>query len=663
MLSLDSDIIWEPSEAVRSRSRIGHYMAWLAETRNLPFHDYPSLWEWSVTDLEGFWASIWDYFEILSDEPYEAVLTGGRVPGARWFRGARLNLAEHAMRGARRAGDALDGAVILARSQTRGPVDLTATELANLVARARRALQRYGLGPGDRVAAYLPNIPETVALYLACASLGIIWSSCAPEFGTQSVVGRLGQIDPKALFVIDGYRFGDKAVDRAAEVAAIRAALPSVETVVAVPYLYPDAAHIPDAIQWPEFVSETGPLTFDRLDADHPLHVVFSSGTTGLPKPIVHGHAGVLLDQLKTHAFHLDVGPGDRMFFFTTTSWVAWNWLVSALSVGAGIVLFDGNPLYPNLATPWELCAETQTTFYASSPGLMMATRREGVVPREIAELSSVRSVACSGAPLPAEGFHWIYEAFGDDVYLQSLSGGTEFVGAFVGGVPILPVRAGEITCRWLGCKVEAFDEEGCSVTGKEGELVLTEPVPSMPLGLWGDHDGSRFRSAYLEQYPGVWTHGDWIIIREAGTCVISGRSDATLNRGGVRLGTSEFYTVVESLAEVADSLVVHLEDRESGGIGELLLFVVMADGFTLDDNVRRRVTGELRAKLSPRHIPDVILDVPAIPQTLTGKKLEVPVKRILTGTPVERAASAGALANPEALEPFERLARARAEM
>lgn len=654
------DLLWEPSAAVRDRSRISGYMAWLERERGLGFKDYQALWEWSVTDLEGFWSSLWDYFRVMSSTPYRSVVEEPKMPGTRWFSGATVNLAEHILRGAHQAAAAeADGVVIRARSHTRGPVDLTAADLEALVGRARAGLLRLGIGAGDRVAAYLPNIPETVALYLACISLGAIWSSCAPEFGVQAVLGRFGQISPKALFVVDGYRFGDKPVDRDGEVAQIRRALPSVETVVAVPYLHPGEAVIADAVAWDEFASEAGPATMDRLDFDHPLHVLFSSGTTGLPKPIVHGHGGILIDQMKTHALHLDVGPGDRMFFFCTTGWVAWNWLVSALALGSGIVLFDGNPMHPGLGAPWQLAAETGVTFYASSPGLMMATRRAGIVPRDEVDLSRVRCVVSSGAPLPVEGFPWIYEAIGSDVYFQSLSGGTEFAGAFVGGVPILPVHAGEITTRWLGCDVAAFDDDGRPVVGERGELVLTQPLPSMPLRLWGDDDGRRLRAAYFERFPGVWCHGDWITFTATGASTITGRSDATLNRGGVRLGTAEFYSVTEAMPEIVDSLVVHLEDP-GGGNGELMLFVVLRPEADLDDALRRRISAELRQRLSPRHVPDAIHAVEAVPVTLSGKKLEIPVKRILGGVPVDEAASRGALANPEALDAFERLAAAR---
>ena len=580
------------------------------------------------------------------------------MPGAVWCPGARLNYAEHALRAPGAGGGDV---VVLARSQTRPPVDLTLAELRAQVARARAGLVRLGVGPGDRVAAYLPNVPETLVAFLAAASLGAIWSSCAPEFGTRSVVDRLLQIGPKVLFAVDGYRYGTRAVDRRAEVAAIRAELPSLEHVVALLYLEADeAGGLPDALGWVEFMAETGPLDFERVPFDHPLYILYSSGTTGLPKPIVHGHGGVLIEHQKALALHHDLGPGDRFFWFSTTGWMMWNLLISGLLVGSAVVLFDGDPGHPDLLTLWRLAEETGSTYFGTSAPFLLACRKEGLHPGAALDLSAVRGVGSTGAPLPPEGFRWVYEAVGPDVYLASLSGGTDVCTGFVGGSPLLPVRAGEIACRHLACKVEAFDPAGRSIVGEQGELVITEPMPSMPVGFWGDDDGSRYRAAYFDDFPGVWRHGDWITITERGSCVITGRSDATLNRGGVRLGTAEFYSVVESLPEVSDSLVVHLEDDE-GGVGELLLFVVPAGGGDADEALRGRIASELRRSLSPRHVPDAIHVVPSVPRTLSGKKLEVPVKRILLGTSADEAASRGALANPESLDAFEELARRRA--
>ncbi|GAB3139366.1 acetoacetate--CoA ligase [Micromonospora sonneratiae] len=663
------DVLWTPPADVREKSRIGDYLSWLRRTKGLDFADYDELWQWSVTDLAGFWRSIWDYFDVQAYDQPTATLSEATMPGTRWFPGATLNYAEHVLR---MPGLADDAPVVIAHSQTRPSVTLTAAELRDEVRRVRAGLRRLGVGRGDRVAAYAPNIPETFVLLLATASLGAIFSSCAPEFGTRSVTDRWQQIEPKVLVAVDGYRYGDRAVDRRAEVAAIRAALPSVVHTVVLPYLDPDAA-LPDGTSsWSDLAGGPGgtdePLAFEPVPFDHPLYVLYSSGTTGLPKPIVHGHGGILLEHLKMLALHHDLGPADRFFWFTTTGWMMWNFLVSGPAVGAAIVLFDGNPAVraepgqpaeSDLGTLWRLAADTGTTYFGTSAPFLLACRKAGLRPGETVDLSALRGLGSTGAPLPAEGFTWVYEEVNNDLQLQSLSGGTDVCTGFVGGVPLLPVHAGEITCRALGARVEARSAEGKAVVGELGELVITAPMPSMPVGFWNDPDGRRYREAYFDVYPGVWRHGDWITVSERGSCVITGRSDATLNRGGVRLGTAEFYSVVEGLDEVTDSVVVHLEDNE-GGAGELLLFVVLADGLELDDTLRARIARELRTALSPRHVPDEIHQVRAVPRTLSAKKLEVPVKKILTGTPVESAAAAGALANPESLVAFERFAHER---
>ncbi|MGH2357990.1 MAG: acetoacetate--CoA ligase, partial [Candidatus Limnocylindria bacterium] len=618
-------VLWRPDADARRSTRIGRYLDWLAHERGLAFDNYDALWRWSVTDLEAFWGSVWEHFALRSGTPFERVLADPPMPGARWFDGATLNWAERALLLAERGDDDL---VVVAHSQTRPRITLTAAELRAGVARARAGLHRLGVGRGDRVAAYLPNVPEAVVALLATASLGAIWSSCAPEFGTRSVVDRFSQIEPKVLLTIDGYRYGEKAVDRTAEVAAIRAALPSLAAVVVLPYLEPDAARIPDAIAWDDLLANAGELAFEPVPFDHPLYILYSSGTTGLPKPIVHGHGGILLEHLKIHALHHDLGPSDRFFWFTTTGWMMWNYLVSGLLVDASIVLYDGSPAHPDLMALWHLAADEQITFFGTSAPYLMACRKEGLTPGRHADLGRLRGIGSTGAPLPADGFRWVYQAVDASVQLQSVSGGTDVCTAFVGASPLVPVWEGEISCRHLGCKVEAFDPTGQPVVGEQGELVLTAPMPSMPVSFWNDPDGSRYRAAYFEEYPGVWRHGDWITITERGSCIISGRSDATLNRGGVRIGTAEFYAVVEALPEVADSLVIHLEEAD-----RLLLFVALRDGVNLTDALRERIGTGLRGSLSPRHVPDEIRAVPAIPRTLSGKKLEVPVKRILGGT------------------------------
>ncbi|MGC4867585.1 acetoacetate--CoA ligase [Micromonospora sp. DT53] len=660
------DMLWAPPTDVRERSRIGAYLRWLREHRGLDFADYDALWHWSTTDLDGFWRSIWDHFEVVAHTPPTATLAERGMPGARWFPGATLNYAENVLR---MPGRADDDPVVISHGQTRPPVTLTAGELREQVRRVSAGLRRLGVTAGDRVAAYAPNITETYVLLLATASLGAIFSSCAPEFGTRSVTDRWQQIEPTVLVAVDGYRYGDKPVDRRAEVAAIRAALPSVRHTVSIGYLDPTGPAPEGALGWAELAAPTDePSTFTPVPFDHPLYVLYSSGTTGLPKPIVHGHGGILLEHLKMLALHHDLGPTDRFFWFTTTGWMMWNFLVSGPAVGAAIVLFDGNPgvraepgrpAEPDLGGLWRLAAETGTTYFGTSAPYLLACRKAGLVPRDVADLSALRGVGSTGAPLPAEGFRWVYETVGDHLQLQSLSGGTDVCTGFVGGVPLLPVYAGEIACRALGAKVEARSADGTPVIGELGELVITEPMPSMPVGFWNDPDGIRYREAYFDVYPGVWRHGDWITINERGGCVITGRSDATLNRGGVRLGTAEFYSVVEGLDEVLDSVVVHLEDDE-GGAGELLLFVVLAEGLELDDPMRTRICRELRSALSPRHVPDEIHQVRSVPRTLSAKKLEVPVKKILTGTPVDQAAAKGALANPESLTAFAALAQRR---
>ena len=663
---MTDDVLWAPPADVRDHSRIGLYLRWLEEHRGLQFADYDALWEWSVTDLDAFWTTVWEYFEVgppvtASSAPAPAPALAERsMPDARWFPGATLNYAAHLLREA--GGD--DQAAVLSRSQTRGPVDLSAGDLRRQVARCRAGLARLGVGRGDRVVAYLPNIPETLVAFLATAGLGAVWASCAPEFGTRSVLDRFTQIDPKVLLTIDGYRYGTKAVDRRSEVAAIREGLPGLTATVAVPYLDPDggAAAVPGALAWSELLGEDGPLAFEPVPFDHPLYVLYSSGTTGLPKPIVHGHGGILLEHVKQLALSLDLGPGDRFFWFSTTGWMMWNLLVSGLAVGSALVLFDGDLASPDLLALWRMAEETGTTYFGASAPFLLACRKAGLEPAKACDLSRVRGIGSTGAPLPPEGFRWVYEAVTTDALLNSVSGGTDVCSAFVGACPMLPVREGRISGRALGAKVEAFDPDGRPVIGEQGELVITEPLPSMPVGFWGDDDGSRYRAAYFEDFPGVWRHGDWIVIDHDGSCVISGRSDSTLNRGGVRLGTSEFYSVVEGFEEVADSLVIHLEDPAGTGtgMGELLLFVVPAEGNECDDDLKQRIAAELRRSLSPRHVPDAIHAVSGIPRTLSGKKLEVPVKRILTGTPTDVAAARGALANPDSLEAFERLADER---
>ena len=639
------DVLWTPPADVRETTEIGRYLNWLRDDRGRDFADYDALWRWSIDDLEGFWGSLWDFFGVRAHAPYERVLGAREMPGAEWFPGARLNYAEHALG----TDEDADRVAVVARSQTREPIELTFGELREQVARARAGLRRLGVGPGDRVAAYLPNIPETLVAFLAATSLGATWAACAPEFGARSVLARFGQIEPKVLLAIGGYTYRDRSVDRREQVAEIRAGLPTLEHVVHVPY---GENELPDAVAWDDLLAGPAEAGFEPVPFDHPVYVLFSSGTTGLPKAIVHSHGGQLVEHLKGVGLGWDLKPGGRLLWFSTTAWMMWNALVSALLLRASIVMLDGDPMWPDLAWQWRLAEETRPTFMGVSPAFLMACRKAGLQLGRDHDLASIRALGFAGSPLPAEGYRYVYEQLGPDVLLINGSGGTDVCGAFVSGSFMLPVYDGEISGCCLGADVKAFDADGNVVVGELGEMVVTEPMPSMPVRLWNDPDGERYRSAYFDLYPGVWRQGDWILFTERGSCVITGRSDATLNRGGVRLGTSEFYAVVEELPEVADSLVVHLEDDE-GGAGELMLFVVLADERELDDELRGRIAGSLRSELSPRHVPDAIVAVPAVPRTLTGKKLEAPVKRILLGARAEDVASADALLDPTAIEAF----------
>jgi acetoacetyl-CoA synthetase len=647
-------VLWTPPADARETTQVGRYLDWLKEERGIDHAGYDELWRWSVDDLEGFWGSLWDFFEIRAHTPYERVLGSREMPGAEWFVGSRLNYAEHMVG----RDEDVDRVAVLARSQSRDDFDLTFGELREQVARARAGLQRLGIGPGDRVVAYLPNVPETLVAFLATASLGAIWATCAPEFGPRSVIDRFGQLEPKLLLAIAGYTYGEKPIDRRAEVAEIRKALPGLERVVHLPYTGgPDDA-LPDTLEWDELLAEPGPLEFDPVGFDHPLCVLFSSGTTGLPKAIVHRHGGILIEALKNQGLSWDQQPGDRLLWFTTTAWMMWMALVNTLLFRASIVMLDGNPMYPDLSAQWRLAEELRPTLMGAVPAFLMACRKGGVDLREM-DLSSIRQFCAAGSPLPPDGFDWIYEQLGPDVLLNVGSGGTDVCTGMVQGGPMQPVYRGEIAGCCLAVDVAAYDENAQPVIGELGELVIRQPMPSMPVGFWGDEDGSRYRAAYFEHFPGVWRHGDWIMFTERGSCVITGRSDATLNRGGVRLGTGEVYSVVEGLDEVQESLVVHIEDPE-GGAGELILFVTLSEGIELDDELRGRIASELRGTLSPRHVPDTIEAVPAIPKTLTMKKLELPVKRILLGDPPEKVASRDALADPRALDAFVAYASAR---
>jgi acetoacetyl-CoA synthetase len=644
------DVLWEPPSDLRQSTEIGRFMAWLAAERGKDFPDYDALYRWSVDDLEGFWSAIAEFFEVRFRAPYERVLAERKMPGAEWFTGAQLNYGEHLVG----RDEDLNRSAVVARSQTRPQLELTFGELREQVSRARAGLQRLGVGKGDRVVAYMPNIPETLVAFIATASLGAIWSTCAAEFGPRSVIDRFAQIDPKVLLVVPGYGYRDRYVSRQQEIGAIRAGLPSLEHVIGVPY---GGGELPaDAVTWEALLSEPGPLEFTPVAFDHPLYVLFSSGTTGLPKAIVHGHGGQLLEHCKNQGLFWDLKPGGRLMWFSTTAWMMWNALVSALLLRASIVMLDGDPTWPDLLEQWRIAEELRPTTMGASSVYMVACRKAGLLPGHSLDLSSIRTFCTAGSPLPAEAYRWVYEHLASSTLMINGSGGTDICSGMVGGSPAQPVYEGEISGPSLGVDVKAFDVDGNVVVGELGEMVITSPMPSMPVALWGDSDGRRYHDAYFDRFPGVWRQGDWIKFTERGSCVVTGRSDATLNRGGVRLGTGEFYRVIEELDEVADSLVVHLED-DGGGSGELLLFVVPAEGNAVDATLEKRIATVLRSQLSPRHVPDRIVVVPAIPRTLTGKKLEAPVKRILRGEPAEQVASRGSLLDPAALDVFVALA------
>jgi acetoacetyl-CoA synthetase len=649
------EMLWEPDPSPAAESNVDRFRSWVTAERGVAADSWDALWSWSVTEPGAFWQAIWDYYGVVSHSPATGTLDDGVMPDVSWFPGATLNYAELMLKDA--AGDS--SPAVIAHSQTRAESHLTFSELRDEVARARRGLQSLGVGSGDRVVAYLPNIPETLVAFLATASLGAIWASCAPEFGPQSVIDRFGQLDPTVLITVAGYQYGDKAVDREQHNVDVIEALPTLSAVVHVPYL----GSAPEgSIEWEDLLGDPAhvpELSFEAVPFDHPLFVLFSSGTTGIPKAIVHGHGGILLEHLKNHSLSWDLRPGDRFMWFSTTAWMMWNALVSALLTQTCIVMFDGNPMFPDLSEQWRIAGSHDVTFFGCSPGLLMASRDQGLDPRTDFGLTSLRQIGVAGSPLPPDGYRWVSQRFGD-VLLNVGSGGTDLCSGIVQGSPGLPVWTGEISGPCLGVAAAAFDDNGQPVVGHRGELVITVPMPSMPVGFWGDEDRSRYRATYFDTYPGVWRHGDWIQFTERGSCVVIGRSDATLNRGGVRLGTAEFYRVLEAIPDVSDSLVVHLEDN-AGGMGELIAFVVLAEGRVMTDQLRSTIRENLRSALSPRHMPDTIAAVPAVPTNRTGKKLEVPVKRILLGEPPASVMSLDVLADPASIDAFVHEAALRA--
>ncbi len=653
----EGDLLWTPSPEWIERSNLTAYRRWLARTRNLQFETYEDLWRWSVSDLEAFWASIWEYCGIQASAPYERVLGRREMPGAEWFPGAKLNYAEHALRHERPGADAVY------HLSERTPLSrISWQDLGNQVRVLATELRELGVQPGDRVAAYLPNIPQALVGLLATASIGAIWTSCGPEFGTRGVLDRFTQLAPKLLFCVDGYQYASKPFDRRGELAKIIGELSSLEHVICVPYLNaserkPFSAH---TIFWEDLLAHppvaASEFRFEQVPFGHPLWILFSSGTTGLPKAIVHSHGGILIEQLKALNFQMDMKPGERLFFYTTTGWMMWNFLVSCLVANVCPVLYDGSLMHPEPDSLWRMYEESGAAMIGANPGYVSLLEKAGIVPNRKFKLENLRSVMLAGSPVTPEVMEWFYRSVKRDLWVQNGSGGTDICSAFVAGVPTLPVRAGEIQARMLGVDAHAFNERGESVVNEVGELVVRKPMPSMPVFLWNDRNFERYRESYFQEYPGIWRQGDFFRINERGSSFVLGRSDATLNRHGVRIGTAEIYRSLALIPEVDDSLIVNLD--LPGGKFFMPLFVKLKDGRALDEPLEDKMRGKLRQEYSPRHVPDKIYQVPDIPYTLTGKKMEVPVRRILAGVPLARAANRDAVANPLALDFFIEYAR-----
>jgi acetoacetyl-CoA synthetase len=646
------ELLWAPEPDRIRRANVTALGDWLALERGRHFADYRALWRWSVEDLEGFWQALWDYFAIESSAPHTRVLGRRSMPGAEWFPGARLNYAQHVLRRERAGGD-----VLLHLSETRPLTALPWTTLGNQVRTLATELRALGVQPGDRVVAWMPNIPETMVAMLATTAVGAIWACCSPDFGERGTLDRLAQLAPKVLFGVDGYRYGGKAFDRRSQLRDIAASLTSLEHLVYLPYLSPEdtTLPLPSARRWQTLfelsaVAAAG-FEYTQVPFDHPLWTLFSSGTTGLPKPIVHGHGGILLENLKNATFHFDLHPDDRVFFFTTSGWMLWNFITSTPLAGAVPVLYDGHPAYPTPDALWRMADEAGVASFGASPSYVDQLKRSGIVPRERYRLEKLRTINLAGSPATPESMEWFYRNVKADLWVANGSGGTDCCTGFVGGVPTLPVRAGEIQAPQLAVSAKAFNARGESVVDEVGELVLTEPMPSMPVRFWNDPDNRRYLETYFQEYPGIWRHGDFFRIDAQGRCFVLGRSDATLNRYGIRIGTAEVYRSLGLLPEVQDALIVNL-DLPDGGFF-MPLFVKLAPGAELDAGLESRIRDTLRREYTPRHVPDKIYQVAGIPYTLTGKKMEVPVRRILMGMPAEKAANRSGVADPTALDFF----------
>ncbi|MBT2479914.1 acetoacetate--CoA ligase [Streptomyces sp. ISL-94] len=648
--------LWAPGPDRIAAARITAFQAWAAEHHGAPADGgYPALQSWSVDELDTFWQAVAEWFDVRFTAPYDSVLADRTMPGARWFTGATLNYAEHALRAAEDP-DRADAAALLCVDETQEPIAVTWAELRRQVGSLAAELRALGVRPGDRVSGYLPNIPEAVVALLAAAAVGAVWTSCAPDFGARSVLDRFQQVEPVVLFTVDGYRYGGKEHDRRDTVAELRAELPSLRAAVHIPLLGTPAPA--GALDWSALTSADTEPVFEAVPFDHPLWVLYSSGTTGLPKAIVQSQGGILLEHLKQLGLHCDLGPEDRFFWYTSTGWMMWNFLVSGLLTGTTVVLYDGSPGYPDTGAQWRIAERTKATLYGTSAAYVMACRKADVHPGREFDLSTVKCVATTGSPLPPDGFRWLHDEVAEDLWIASVSGGTDVCSCFAGAVPTLPVHIGELQAACLGTDLQAWDPSGKPVIGEVGELVVANPMPSMPIRFWNDPDGSRYRDSYFEMFPGNWRHGDWITITDHGSVIIHGRSDSTLNRQGVRMGSADIYEAVERLPEIKESLVIGLEEPNGGYW--MPLFVHLAPGATLDEDLRARIKATIREELSPRHVPDEIIEVPGIPHTLTGKRIEVPVKRLLQGAPLAKAVNPGSVDNVDLLHFYEELARTR---
>ncbi|WP_342514905.1 acetoacetate--CoA ligase [Sporosarcina sp. FSL K6-1522] len=649
----EGTFLWEANQSYKDNANITKYMKWLADNNKPSFANYQALWQWSVDELEDFWETIWDYFEIESSTPYTSVLEIKSMPGAKWFIGAKVNYTQHILRNS-----SPDKVAIYSESETRPSLEITWAELTRDVLILATELRRMGVQSGDRVGAYMPNTHEAVIALLATVSIGAVWSSCSPDFGTKSVVDRFEQIQPKVLIAVDGYTYGGKKFDRRNEVKALSKKLSTVEQVIYVPYLFDENEGTPieGAVMWKDVMNQPAielvDFVFEDVSFEHPLWILYSSGTTGIPKGIVHSHGGIVLEMYKVHNFHLNLKEEGSLFFYTTTGWVMFNLLVSGLITKSSIVLYDGNPVYPDAGRLWQIAEKTGTTMFGSSPSFVQIMNKVGISPKESYDLSKLEGIILSGSPAGPEVFEWMYTHVKKDLWLTSQSGGTDIASGFVGAIPIESVHAGEMQVRTLGVEVQAFDDAGQAVMDEVGELVVTKPMPSMPIYFWGDVDNKRYLDSYFDMYPGIWRHGDFIKITSKGSCIIYGRSDSTLNRFGVRMGTSEIYSSVETVEDIKDSLVVNLDLPD--GKFFMPLFIVLKEGIQLDDALKNKIVEKIRVECSPRHVPDDIVQVDEIPYTLTNKKMEVPVRRLLMSVDEKSVANRDAMANPSSLDFFQ---------